>query len=288
MFKEVGHAEPRARFIESDRPYLLEKLHEADSIYRQSGKLEDYSDLGALLVFTGQYSKAKPIFLEIEQKSPGLYETAANLGTVYELLGNNDSALYWIKKAVEINPKSHEGSEWIHVKILEMKVKAKGDVNYLRTHSILSLDFGNDDIPENKTGLNLEMLRLQLYYQLSERMSFVKPKDPVIAQLLFDLGNVCSMTTDVKSGLQVFLSAKAYGYTSSLFDRRQAYFERLQFKADLRNKSEGWVKENPMLALIIVGTLIVGGITGVIFLFRRFRRIRRKKRSRNSEKIPSR
>ncbi len=281
VFTDAGNVAPIGRFNANNKPYLLKKLHEADSIYRLTGKLEDYSDLGSMLVYTGQYLKAKQIFQDIEQKTPGLYQTAANLGTVYELLGQNDSALYWIKRAVEINPNSHRGSEWIHVKILEAKVKANNDEKYLWTHSILSLDFGDDKIPVNKNNIDLNDLRDQLYDQLNERMSFIKPKDPIVAQLLFDLGNVCALTRDATSGLQIYQLAKEYGYTSDLFDKRLSYFESLQLKADFRNNTEGLAKENPMFALIIFGTIFVGGILGIIFLLRRIRKRRHEKRSTN-------
>lgn len=281
VYTDAGNVAPIGRFNANNKPYLLEKLHEADSIYMLTGKLEDYSDLGSMLVYTGQYLKAKQIFQDIEQKTPGLYQTAANLGTVYELLGQNDSALYWIKKAVEINPNSHRGSEWIHIKILEAKIKANGDEKYLWKHSILSLDFGDDKIPVNKNNIDLESLRAHLYDQLNERMSFIKPKDPIVAQLLFDLGNVCALTRDATSGLQIYQSAKEYGYTSDLFDKRLSYFESLQLKADFRNNTEGWAKDNPMFALIIVGTIFVGGLLGIIFLFRQIKKRRHEKRSTN-------
>ncbi|MBL7976634.1 MAG: tetratricopeptide repeat protein [Candidatus Kapabacteria bacterium] len=281
VFTDGGNVAPIGRFNANDKPYLLKKLHESDSIYRLTGKLEDYSDLGSMLVYTGQYFKAKQIFQEIEQKSPGLYQTAANLGTTYELLGQNDSALYWIKRAVEINPNSHSGSEWIHVKILEAKVKANGDEKYLWTHSILSLDFGDDKIPVNKNNLDLQNLREHLYNQLNERMSFIKSKDPIVAQLLFDLGNVCALARDATSGLQVYKSAKEYGYASDLFDKRLSYFEKLQFKADFRNNTERWAKNNPTFVLVIVGTIFVSGLWGIIFLFRRIKKRLHKKKSTN-------
>ena len=281
IFTDAGNAAPIGRFNANNKPYLLKKLREADSIYRQTGKLEDYSDLGSMLIYTGQYLKAKQIFQDIEQKTPGLYQTASNLGTVYELLGQNDSALYWIKRAVEINPNSHNGSEWIHVKILEAKAKANGDEKYLWTYSILSLDFGDDKTPVNKNNLDLQNLRDHLYDQLNERMSFIKPKDPIVAQLLFDLGNVSALTRDATSGLQIYQSAKDYGYTSDLFDKRLSYFEKLQLKADFRNNTERWAKDNPLIALLIVGTIFIAGLLGIIFLFRRIKKRRYEKRSTN-------
>lgn len=267
IYADVMDMVPPVRYGSDDKAYQLKQLHEADSIYRKTGKIEDYSDMGSMLVYAGQYLKAKQVFLDIERKSPGRYQTAANLGTTYELIGQNDSALYWIKRAVAINPESHSGSEWIHVKILEAKLKANGDEKYLWTHSILALDFGNNLVPVNNTGISLEDLRSHLYDQLHERMYFVKPKDPIVAQLLFDLGNVCAMSIDPKSGSEVFQAAKEYGYTSDLLYKRQAYFDELQSKADVKNH-----KEELMYDIIGIVIAIVLGVIALIVLYKRIQK----------------
>jgi tetratricopeptide (TPR) repeat protein len=271
IFTDAYNAVPIGRFDTNNKSYLLKELHEADSIYNLTGRLEDYSDLGSMLVYAGQYLKAKQIFRDIERKSPGLYQTAANLGTTYELLGQNDSSLYWIKRAIEINPNSHGGSEWIHVKILEAKIKANGDEKVLWGYNILALDFGNSEIPENKNSIDVQELRTHLYDQLNERVSFIKPKDAIVAQLLFDLGNVCAITMDVKSGLQVYQLAKEYGYSSTLLDKRKSYFEKLQLKADFRNNIENWTRRNRLPTLLMGGTVFIIFLTGLILLFRRIK-----------------
>jgi tetratricopeptide (TPR) repeat protein len=275
-FSDAGvYAVPYPKYNLDDKANLLTKLNEADTLYKRTKRLEDYSDFAALLVYDGQYERAKQIFIYIESKKPGLYNTAANLGTTYELLGMNDSAYYWIKKAMRINPNSHGGSEWIHLKILEAKIKAKGDEKYLWAHSILSLDFGRNEKPENINKLDLEKLREQIHIQLEERMSFIKPKDPVVAQLLFDLGNLSAMTLDVKSGLEIFAVAERYGYASDLLNKRKAHFLRLQSRAEVWEKTKDTVKHNPKLTLAIVAVIFVGSVFVVAFFIRR--RIRRRK-----------
>jgi len=195
---------PQAHFdldSHNTRKILKQKLHRAYELYSKTHALKDYNDFGALLVYSGQYTRAQKIFQEIEAKKPGLYATAANQGTVDELLGNNKEAYHWIKRGLEINPDSHHGSEWIHLKILEAKVHAKGNPDYYRTHNILGLDFGQDKIPVKKTKRDLHQTKKQLYYQLEERLTFIKPKNPIVAQLLFDAGNITAITDDVKRRL---------------------------------------------------------------------------------------
>lgn len=275
--RDAHDAAPSGRFNQADKSFLLKELRAADSIYKATGKLEDYSDYGTMLVYNGEYLKAKAIFIDIERQKPGLYATAANLGTTYELLGQNDSAYYWINKAMKINPQSHEGSEWIHVKILEAKMQAKGDASYFAKHNLLSLDFGDTEIPQNKQGIDLDRLRKQLYHQLNERMSFVKPQDPIVAQLLFDLGNVSAITMDVKSGLQVYEVAQAYGYSSDVLTKRKKHFISLQRKADFRNGTIGWAKKNPQTALFAVLALGIVSATGLYLLIKRYQKRKRTK-----------
>jgi tetratricopeptide (TPR) repeat protein len=280
IFAEAEYLGPRGRFDSNDTIELQKVLNHAFSIYKVSGKLEDYSDYGSALVYNGNYLKAKKVFQEIELKSPGLYNTAANLGTTYELLGENDSALYWIKKALALNPNSHNGSEWIHVKILEAKIKANGNEKYLWTHSILSLNFGKDKVPVNMDSIDLYNLDNQLYDQLNERMSFIKPKDPIIAQLLFDLGNIRAIGRNVKSGLEVYKYAEEYGYKSELLDTRKSYFEKLQQIADIKNHHTvgkakhlvGQAKQYPLLQQLVILTCGVVLVGLLIYYYRRYKR----------------
>jgi len=233
---DFGETEtPQAKFDKNShdsRLLLKQKLEKAKHIYQKSHAIKDYSDYGVMLIYTGQYTKAQNIFKEIEAKKPGLYATAANLGTVNELLGQDQQAYKWIKRAIEINPKSHHSSEWIHLKILDAKVHAHGNPDYYRTHDILGLNFGTDKIPVKHTTRDLHKTKEQLYDQLAERLTFIKPKDPVVAQLLFDAGNITAITDDVKTALVVYDEARRFGYSRPIIDKREKYFQQLQKKAD--------------------------------------------------------
>ncbi len=67
-------------------------------------------------------------FLEAsEKKRPGRYQTAANLGTAYELTGNLVQARRWIKEGIARDPSSHEGTEWLHLRILDARLALTQD-----------------------------------------------------------------------------------------------------------------------------------------------------------------
>ena len=123
---------------------LIEQAKVLFENFQRTGSIKYLSDYAAKLIYLGEYEKAKNIYIEIENKKSNLYTTASNLGTIYELIGKPDSALYWIRKSVTLNPQSHEGSEWIHLKILEFKINKNQNIE----NSILGLDFGQGELPK--------------------------------------------------------------------------------------------------------------------------------------------
>ncbi|WP_097131577.1 tetratricopeptide repeat protein [Pedobacter xixiisoli] len=241
-----------------ERESLLSMLHDMDSLYKATKDIGYLSDKGLLLIALGRYQQAITLYLEIEVMKPNRYSTASNLGTVYELIGQNIKALEWIKKSIEIDPESHHQSEWIHVKILEAKIK--GDEQYT-THSLLGLDFGNGKLPISKMNKKeLETLHYSLYYQLNERMSFVKPKDRMVAQLLFDLGSVSMLLHRNKAASEVYKQAKRYGCSHPDLDFKIKESRRLYLK-EVKSFSKAKVVRDESNRLLFYGLVI--GLTAI-------------------------
>lgn len=199
---------------------------ELDNLYKKTKDIDYLSDKGYVLTIQKKYNEALKIYLEIEKKEPNRYSTASNIGTIYELIGENQKAYNWIKKAIQINSKSHNESEWLHLKILEAKLK--GD-SYINSNFLINTNFGSDTIP--KTQLNkkdLEKLSKALYYQLNERITFIKPKNKIIANLLFDLGNIAYLQGELSIAIEIYNKAKEYGYSNKLlYERKDLSYEKL-------------------------------------------------------------
>lgn len=189
-----------------------------DSLYFATKDLDYLSDKGLLLILLERYEEAIKIYLKIEKIEPNRYSTASNIGTAYELFGQNENALKWIKKAVKIDPKSHNNSEWIHIKILEAKIKGE---QFYTTNFLLNTEFGSDTLPSSSmTKQQLQDLSNALYYQLNERISFVKPKEKIVAQLLFDLGNIAFLLGKYNDANSDYEQAVLYGYSGQLINQR--------------------------------------------------------------------
>ncbi len=207
-----GHVIPRGHVFHLDE--ADETLRNLDSLWRTTHEVNFRSDYALLLILLKRYKEAEAIYLEIEKQFPGRYSTASNLGTLYELTGDNQKALLWISKAVAIDPKSHFGSEWLHVNIL--KAKIEGEHAYT-TRFLLGTDFGEYVIPSTKLSEGqLSLMRDALYYQLNERMSFINPPDKIVSVLLAALGDVCWLTGMQVPAAENYHKAIEYDRTNQL------------------------------------------------------------------------
>ena len=179
---------------------------------------ENLNDVAVGLVHMGKPKEAITLLQQLERGNPGKYQTAANLGTAYELSGDNEQALKWIREGIRRNPKSHEGTEWLHVRILEAKLNRRpaGDAG----HSLLGLDFGMGPLPSRPTKfpsgndgmpVKLSALGLALRYQLVERTHFVAAPDPMVAALLTDWAHLELIAGDRQAARVLYEKAARYG-----------------------------------------------------------------------------
>jgi hypothetical protein len=224
-----GYYIPYGHTLLTDKfPAALKRM---DSLWKVTNDIDYYSDYGLIFILEGKYEEAKNIYLEIEKIKPGRYETASNLGTVYELLGDNKKALKWVKKAIAIYPESHMDSEWLHVKILEAKIK--GSDQFITSDFLLNHNFGRATIPtRNLTQSQLLHLKNALFFQLNERVTFIKPRDKIMAQLLFDMGNVLALSSSPYEATVLYEQAKTYGCVDPLLEVRLNYFKQLKVDTD--------------------------------------------------------
>jgi len=231
---------------------------EMEATLRGATNFNDRSDYSVALMYLGRANEAVKLLEQLEKEKTGQYFIAANLGTAYELAGNNEQALRWINEGIRRNSHSHEGTEWLHVKILEAKIAQQKDSHYFETHSVLNLR--PEQIEENvlfgDQKLTGTQLAYAISYQLAERLKFVKPPDAAVASLLFDFAAIEAVTATLESAKKILQIAVEYGYPianvqplMSLYDRRIA-----------------WRKARHYSGFVVVGML------GVALLWRLYKR----------------
>lgn len=251
--------------------YINEDLKKAlinlENLYNKTKDVDYISDKGLVLILLGNYDEAIQLYENLEKTNPNRYSTASNLGTAYELKGDNHNALKWIKKAVEINPQSHENSEWIHVKILEAKINGTKNIN---SKSLLNVDFGSDLIPQSVTTKEeLQNLYDQIYFQLNERVTFVKPKEKIVAQLYFDLGNIAFLLKQYQNAIGNYNQAIEYGFSGNLIQQRLTEIIKQEKQATISSQKNNFGKVEIKTEIYYgnIALILLGFISLILLIF---------------------
>jgi len=181
--------------------------------YRENNQTIEYKALYKIM--RGEYKQGITKLLEIEKKSPNLYSTASNLGTAYELQGNTILAIKWIKEGIKRDAHSHGGTEWLHVQILKRKLKLENNSTLLKKNHIINLPKTFDESTEiqiEDKKYTIKAIRNALFYQLRERLIFVKPKDKIVADLLYTFAKIEEQTTIIEEAEKLIMMAEEYGF----------------------------------------------------------------------------
>lgn len=172
----------------------------------------DVSDYGVWMLMAGKYADGLALFREMVKKYPDEYNINQNLGTAFELNGMPDSAFYYIKKGYLLNPKSHQGSEWMHIRYLET-VLSKQELDYtqfsiLDTTAIGAIKNSGKGTPAHFFALDLVFEEIN--YQLNERIPFTLGKDEVLAKLLTETGDLYAEKFSVTRAHTCYLFAQYF------------------------------------------------------------------------------
>src|SRR5579862_4385206 len=196
------------------------------------------NDYAVALIHRGESAKAAQILESIEQEHPGEYIVAANLGTAYELSGDLEKARHWIGEGIRRDPKSHEGTEWLHLQILDARMALAKDTDWAKSHGVLNLNFGGDPLPRKPTvwpnGANdAEDVIRALTYQLGERLAFVPPPDALVAGMITDLANLLALYRSVDHAIPVYELALDYRPSNASLVK-----SRLESSMEIRRQEE--------------------------------------------------
>ncbi len=160
----------------------------------------------------GRIDQAVEQLEALAKAQPDTYSLAANLGTAYELKGELALAHTWITRAMELNPQSHQGTEWLHLAILKARMALKTHPNHLRNQRIIPIEGPAPTFTFEGQSYDTQQLAKALEIQLSERMRLVKPKDAIVADLLFSLGLISAREQTLEIALELFDMAQQYGF----------------------------------------------------------------------------
>lgn len=234
-----------------------------ESALANSTNFNERSDYAVSMVYVGKIKEAVELLQTLEKEQPGTYVVAANLGTALELLGDNEGALHWIREGIRRNPQSHEGTEWLHARILEAKIAAQKDADYFKKHSVLELDPQQVTSAMTINGQTFSPAEVgkAIEYQLQERLQFVKPPDPAVASLLFDYAAIEAATNILESAKGLLKMAVEYAYPAERVEAQiKLYDRKIAFR-----KTEQYVRY-ALLAMFAIGILVILYKKGIFVL----------------------
>lgn len=231
------------QFQRGDKAAIEMTIATLDAKYAAHKTMEYGNDRAVARIMVGRYDEAIKLLRETEKLNPGNARLAANLGTALELKGDDAEALKWIREGVRRDAREHRGTEWLHVRILEAKLQRAKDPRWFEKHNILGLDFGAGarpalpKLPADAMGarVTVEGILDAIAYQSYEREKFVRPPDPIMADLKETGANLryaarvagIKLRTwgDPKDGYE---EAQRYGPS----DRQRVLFRLSQFEKD--------------------------------------------------------
>lgn len=192
---------------------LREKVNDGSANYKT------HSDIALNLMKLGKADSSVLLLRSLLRDYPDEYNINANLGTAYELTGKLDSALKYISRGVEINATSHRGSEWVHVKILEAKIKEKKYRGWIDTHPIIELNDLLQKIDSANKRHELSTINHQVFYQIRTRAPFTPAPNKVLANILVTLGDFNAKVETYENALLAY--ANAINYEPSPYIQRK-------------------------------------------------------------------
>ena len=163
--------------------------------------LQTLTDYALRLLRAGKTTEALDVFKMLSAKFPNEHVFHAYLSMAYELKGDYKNALKHAQKALKLNQYTHQEPAWIDIKILEARIALQKNPDYLKDHTVLSLT------PEQEKS---EKVAKQLMIQLKERFPFSIAGNPIMADLMQDLGDCYAETKSFEYAITFYEIAMNY------------------------------------------------------------------------------
>lgn len=182
------------------------------------------SDIAFHLTRLGRYKESLVILQDLGKRYPHEYNILSNLGTVYELNNMPDSALRVLRATNKRFPRGHHGSEWFHLRVLEAKLHLREDPHWLEQHRVLDLGI-TEASPDTSRQFTANMKKLwDATYQLHERVPFTPTPDPILANILNELGDAIAIEYSM-------LDAYYFYHMGLMYDTNDVYGMRAKQRA---------------------------------------------------------
>lgn len=176
------------------------------------------NDLVIALMYSRAYQRAYDLSLQLFELYPEEYNVVITYAVACELTGRLEEALSNLERAIRLNPRSHEGSEWIHLNIL--KAHAAGRYSPTPTE-LIGIDLSSDSLTLPAFRPRLDSLLAQVHYQVRDRLYFAnKDGDKTFGAMLYAYADLLYLTGYDWVAIGYYEMALDFGYEPPTVNRR--------------------------------------------------------------------
>lgn len=173
------------------------------------GRSRDCNGVVIAHLFLKQFEAALLISTEMVSRSPKDYTTVITHAAALELNGKVAEAIPFMEQAIALNPKSHKGSEWIHLNILRQRLKGGTEIS---PWALIGTDLRPDGTLTQPDTLDVKALVKQVHYQVNDRMFFTPKHDPLFGALVFAYADLLHLNGYRNQAKREYERAAEYGF----------------------------------------------------------------------------
>ncbi len=210
--QHLQHYEKPSEILPSPQ-YHINRLNEIElelNSTTDSLKYKYATNYTSHLINLGRHKEALLILEKYIISHPNEYEINSNLAVAYELDGQLDKALSYLIKSLRINPESHSGSEWIHLKILQKQIQLKHKKINLDTANILHLQ---------EIDIDNKLIHQHIAHQLNERIPLTPSDNEFLSKVLEECADY--YYSKISVGWAMELYALSIAYTKDSFKQER-------------------------------------------------------------------
>lgn len=167
------------------------------------------NDLVIGWLFQKNFKKALNLSTRLVAKFPNTYSVVITHAAALELNGKPAEAIPFMKHALELEPKSHKGSEWIHLNLLQQRVLGEAGVDPWKLIGSDLRPLGTLAAP---AGTDVKALLRQVHYQVNDRLFFTPTDDRLFGALLFAYADLLELNGYKSQAARMRERSANYGY----------------------------------------------------------------------------
>ncbi|MBL7950932.1 MAG: hypothetical protein JNM62_04375 [Flavobacteriales bacterium] len=166
------------------------------------------NDLVIAYLYDKQWQRALELSTQLVTALPNEYTVVITHAAALELNGRAADAVPYMQRALELNSGSHQGSEWIHLRLLKERVRGGTPDPW----ALIGVDLRPGGVLHASADVDLLKLVKQVHYQVNDRRFFTPEHDPLYGALLFVYADLLTLNNYASQAEGMYTMAAEYGF----------------------------------------------------------------------------